>query len=65
MSVEEVGLKIFDKSKSKKKFYVVVDKKGQMWFYDDYSEAEETYNFVTAFGIPAKLIKVEVLKENC
>ena len=61
---KEIGLKIYTASKSRKKFYVVIDAKGQMTIYDNLDDARETYIFITTFGIPAKLLKIEVLEEN-
>jgi len=62
--MEEVGRKIYTTSKTKKKFYVVIDSKGQMAFYNNYNEAKETFDFITTFGIPAKLFEIKVLEEN-
>jgi len=61
---KEIGRKIYTASKKKKQFYVVIDSKGQMSFFDNYDEAKEEFNFITTFGIPAKLLKIKVLEEN-
>jgi len=62
--MEEVGRKIYTTSKKKKQFYVVIDSKGQMTFYDNLDDARDTYIFITTFGIPAKLLEIKVLEES-
>ena len=63
MKKQEVGRKIYQETKVRKRFFVVITSHGEMYFYDSYDEARESFEFAAAFGIPVRLLKIEVLDE--